>query len=157
MKPQKGEIIVSSQKEVVNIYSRKYRNEYLNYMFQNYALLENETVEDNLKVPLMDTKVGADEKQLKISKALSDVNLGSVNKYKVASLSGGEQQRVALARILLKSGNLILADEPTGNLDRDNALIIIDALQRLQENGKIIIVVTHDPTFVDYATRLIEL
>ena len=92
----------------------------LSYLFQNYALMDNATVDENLEVPLIYSKKTKQEKQELKRKALKKVGLNISLKQKVHELSGGEQQRVAIARILLKPCDLILADEPTGSLDADN-------------------------------------
>ncbi|MXQ73724.1 putative bacteriocin export ABC transporter [Clostridiaceae bacterium DONG20-135] len=113
------------------------------YLFQNYALLDNETVEANLKIAMEYSKDKKD--RTAISQALEKVNLSpAIITNKVYTLSGGEQQRVAMARILLKPCTVVLADEPTGNLDEENKAEIFQLLKLMAESGKIVIVVTHD-------------
>lgn len=128
--------------------SEKKRNEYIrnniNYLFQNYALIDTETVYENLLLTLEYEKITKNEKFEKIKNALNLVGLSNFNDKKIYTLSGGEQQRVALARVILKRGNIILADEPTGNLDRDNSEKVMKILKSLQKNGRTIIIVTHD-------------
>lgn len=128
--------------------SEKKRNECIrnniNYLFQNYALIDTETVYENLLLALEYEKITKNEKFEKIKNALNLVGLSNFNDKKIYTLSGGEQQRVALARVILKRGNIILADEPTGNLDRDNSEKVMKILKSLQKNGRIIIIVTHD-------------
>ncbi|MBC1318124.1 ATP-binding cassette domain-containing protein [Listeria booriae] len=155
---QSGSIrVFASDETELNINNRVYRRDYLNYMFQNFALLEDETVEYNLLLPLTEIRMRGNEKRNLIEASLDKVGLKNELKSKVATLSGGEQQRIALARIFLKSGDLVIADEPTGNLDEENTLIIIHLLRELQEQGKIIIVVTHNPNFLSYATKVIRI
>lgn len=127
----------------------------LGYLFQNYALIDNDTVEKNLKIALKYRK-NVDTKK-EIQEALSLVGLDGFQKRKVFSLSGGEQQRVALARVYLKPFELLLADEPTGNLDHENKTIIMNILKQMNELGKTIIVVTHDDDVLDYFDRIINL
>lgn len=129
----------------------------INYLFQNYALIDDETVEENLMLTLYYTKMSKDEKLEKIKHALQEVGLSEALKMKVYALSGGEQQRIALARCMLKPGNIILADEPTGNLDEKNKRTVMNILKQLHKTGKTIIVVTHDMEIAHECERIIEL
>jgi putative ABC transport system ATP-binding protein len=126
-----------------------------NYLFQNYALIDEETVEYNLKLALRFTK--GNKKEL-IKNALKRVGLGGYEKAKIYQLSGGEQQRVALARVILKPSKYILADEPTGSLDPNNRDIVIRTLRKLnREDNKTVIIVTHDMYVADQCDRIIEI
>ena len=116
------------------------RNE-ISYIFQNYALIDDETVYQNIELGLKYTK-GNHHK--KIESILKQLHLEELKNEKVSSLSGGEQQRVAFARAFVKPSEIILCDEPTGNLDSKNKMIILDLLKQLNEDGKTIIIVTHD-------------
>ncbi len=131
----------------VLITNESQRNEFIrnniNYLFQNYALIDNETVEQNLLLALEYEKLSKNVKKKKINEALELVDLNEFNDKKIFTLSGGEQQRVALARVILKKGNIILADEPTGNLDVENTDKVMKILKKLKEDGKLIIIVTH--------------
>lgn len=131
----------------VLITNESQRNEFIrnniNYLFQNYALIDNETVEQNLLLALEYEKLSKNVKREKINEALELVDLNEFNDKKIFTLSGGEQQRVALARVILKKGNIILADEPTGNLDAENTDKVMKILKKLKEDGKLIIIVTH--------------
>lgn len=131
----------------VLITNESQRNEFIrnniNYLFQNYALIDNETVEQNLLLALEYEKLSKNVKKKKINEALELVDLNEFNDKKIFTLSGGEQQRVALARVILKKGNIILADEPTGNLDAENTDKVMKILKKLKEDGKLIIIVTH--------------
>ena len=113
----------------------------ISYIFQNYALIDDETVYQNIELGLKYTK-GNHHK--KIESILKQLHLEELKNEKVSSLSGGEQQRVAFARAFVKPSEIILCDEPTGNLDSKNKMIILDLLKQLNENGKTIIIVTHD-------------
>lgn len=122
------------------------------FLFQNFALIDNKTVLDNLKI--IKKKCRTD---ISYTEALDRVGLSDKLHEKVYSLSGGEQQRIALARLMLKKCNIILADEPTGSLDRNNAEIVMGILQQIHNEGKTIILVTHDEIIKTKGNRLIEL
>jgi len=129
----------------------------LSYLFQNCALIDEDTVDYNLEIPLIYSKKTRWEKQnLKID-ALKKVGLNISLKQKVYELSGGEQQRVAIARILLKPCELVLADEPTGSLDSENRNEIMRILRELNNAGKTIIIVTHEQYVAEACDRTINL
>lgn len=113
----------------------------ISYIFQNYALIDDETVYQNIELGLKYTK---ENHQEKIESILKKLHLEDLKEEKISFLSGGEQQRVAFARAFVKPSEIILCDEPTGNLDLKNKKIILDLLKQLNEDGKTIIIVTHD-------------
>lgn len=127
------------------------------YLFQNYALIDDATVDYNLEIPLLYSKETRKEKQKLKMDALEKVGLDISLKQKTYGLSGGEQQRVAIARTLLKPCDLILADEPTGSLDVDNRNEIVRILKGLHDEGKTIIIVTHDQYVAEACGRIIKL
>lgn len=127
----------------------------LGYLFQNFALIEDETVLYNMKIAIEHQKLY--QKQLLIQNALKEVGLDGFETKKVYKCSGGEQQRIAIARLLIKPCELILADEPTGSLDKENKLIVFDLLLKLKQMGKSLIVVTHDEDLVKLADKVITL
>lgn len=129
----------------------------LSYLFQNCALIDDESVDYNLEIPLIYAKKNRKEKQELKMAALEKVGLSISLKQKVYQLSGGEQQRMAVARIFLKPCDLILADEPTGSLDSDNRAGIMRILKELNNAGKTIIIVTHDQFVADTCGRTIKL
>ncbi len=152
----KGVVEINKEKNI-RPQSRKATNflrTTISYLFQNFALVDEETVFYNLKLALRYVK---GDKEKLISQALKKVGLVGYEKKKIYQLSGGEQQRVAMARILLKPAKIILADEPTGSLDANNRDLIITMLQMLRQEGKTILVVTHDNYVAAHADRIIEL
>lgn len=132
------------------------RNE-ISYLFQNYGLVDSETVKYNLNMATRFLKLNRSEENTKIKDALSKVGLENIENEKIYSLSGGEQQRVALAKIILKPSSIILADEPTGSLDSTNRDSILNILKSFNKEGKTVIVVTHDSTVERYSSRKIRL
>lgn len=136
---------------------RKLLKQHISYLFQNYGLVENETIDYNLDMALRFKKLSSKQRVAEKEKALKRVNLEKNLSAKVYSLSGGEQQRVAIAKVLLKDSDIILCDEPTGSLDIENRDGIIALLQKLNERGKTIVIVSHDPIMMQYATKVYEL
>lgn len=135
------------------------RKNHLNYfrfkvgfLFQNFALIDNKTVKENLNLIRKDCKTN-----LSMAEALKIVGLEDKLNKKVYTLSGGEQQRVALARLMLKKCDIILADEPTGSLDATNAAIVMNILRDLNEQGKTIVLVTHDEEIKKQGSLVVNL
>ena len=152
-KPNSGDILVDGQSIYDKKYQLKYLREKVGFLFQNFALADGDTVISNFKLVKKACRTDISYEQ-----ALSFVNLNDdVLKQKVYTLSGGEQQRVAIARLLIKKCDIILADEPTASLDRKNACDIFDLLTELNKKGKTIIVASHDMSFKKYVGRVIEL
>jgi len=129
----------------------------LAYLFQNFALIDNETVENNLKIAQRFTEGSRAVKRNALCDALERVDMAGAQRTRVFELSGGEQQRIAVARLFLKPCELVLADEPTGSLDPANRDRILGALKMLQQEGKTLVLVTHDPEVVDRCERSITL
>lgn len=129
----------------------------IGYLFQNSALIEQDSIEANLKVAQLYGGGTSDEKASKRAEALASVGLGMPQQRKVYELSGGEQQRLAMARLLLKPSGFVLADEPTGSLDPDNRDGILELIGRLREGGKAVLLVTHDPVVAAAADRVVSL
>lgn len=134
----------------------KLRREAISYVFQNFALIDNESIEQNLKLASHYLSKSQASRQAMLA-ALEAVNLDLPLKAKVYTMSGGEKQRLAVARLKLRDSRLILADEPTGSLDADNKTIIIQLLRSLADQGKAVLVVTHDPDFFEVADSRMEL
>jgi putative ABC transport system ATP-binding protein len=133
------------------------RNKKFGFVFQQFFLLERTTALDNVLLPLIYTdKYPADAIQ-RARKLLADVGLEDRTEYYANELSGGEQQRVAIARSLINDPDVILADEPTGNLDSVSMAEIVEIFSRLHKEGRTIIVVTHDRAVAEHAQRILEL
>lgn len=129
---------------------------HIGYLFQNFALIDNETVEENLKIGLKYVRK-KDKGINRIKEVLKEVGLSGYEKRKIYELSGGEQQRVAIARIMLKPSNIILADEPTGSLDSTNREIVIELLKKINATGKTVLIVTHDAYVATQCQRVINI
>ncbi|MFD8808285.1 ABC transporter ATP-binding protein [Streptomyces sp. NPDC059597] len=127
--------------------TRRYRRDVLGYLFQNYALIENATVAANLAVAMKPRRARKDAPT--IAQALDRVGLAGREKDQVHRLSGGEQQRVALARLIVKQPALVLADEPTGALDHDNTTMVVDVLRSMSDDGCAVVIATHDDAVRD--------
>ena len=131
--------------------------EYISYLFQNFALIDDETVEYNLMLALKYVKLSKKDKLKKVEEILERVGLSATLHQKVSELSGGEQQRIAVARAILKPSQLILADEPTGSLDPENRDLVLKFLLEMNREGKTVIIVTHDAYVAQQCHRIIEL
>lgn len=131
---------------------RIFRRDTLGYLFQNYALMEDATVKENLAVAMRGRKDTG-----RMREALESVGLADRLNTRVAALSGGEQQRVALARIMVKAAKLILADEPTGALDPTNAGIVMGHIRAIADQGACVVIATHDPFVMDSCDQLLNL
>lgn len=130
----------------------------ISYLFQNYALIDNISVEENMKIAVKYLKISKKEKVELINSALKKVGLSGLNKQDVFTLSGGEQQRLAIARLIVKPSDIILADEPTGNLDYENSNIIFKLLKEINVNDKkTVIVVSHSKDYIHYFDREIDI
>jgi len=130
----------------------------ISYLFQNYALIDNISVEENMKIAVKYLKISKKEKVELIDSALKKVGLSGLNKQDVFTLSGGEQQRLAIARLIVKPSDIILADEPTGNLDYENSNIIFKLLKEINVNDKkTVIVVSHSKDYIHYFDREIDI
>lgn len=147
-----GKIIVAGLEITNQKNLQMYYRDIVGFVFQNFALVEQKTVEENLK---MIHKKG--QTKVSVQEALKSVGMEKALKQKVYSLSGGEQQRIALARLRLKNCQLILADEPTGSLDRKNGQLVMKILHELNAEGKTVIIVTHDESLIQNTDKRISL
>ncbi|BAK59311.1 putative bacteriocin export ABC transporter [Lactococcus garvieae] len=135
----------------------KIKRNKISFLFQDFGLVEEETINFNLEIGLKYSKLSRKEKVKQKKEALNAVNLNKKLSTTISSLSGGEKQRVALARIILKPSILILADEPTGSLDSLNRDIVTDILFKQSIDGKAVIIVTHDEELAKKGNKTIEL
>lgn len=134
------------------------RNQKIGFIFQSYNLLSRTTALENVELPLIYDRTGRFSNSKEIAKkALEQVDLADRIYHKTNELSGGQQQRVAIARALVNNPALILADEPTGNLDSKTSIDIADLFVRLNNEGKTIVMITHEPEIAQFARRMIYL
>ena len=156
-KYDEGEVIING-KSTIEFKEKDFdafRNTYMGFIFQEYNLLENYSIEQNIKLPLELQHIKATDEEVK--NALKQVDLENISKRKTNELSGGQKQRVAIARALIKNPEIILADEPTGNLDTETSEQIWNILKNLSKD-KLIIVVSHDAESAQkYADRIIQI
>ena len=141
-----------SENELVDV-----RKHNIGFIFQNFNLIDDLSVHENVDLPLLYLGVGRKERRAKVDEALELVGLESRAKHKPQELSGGQQQRVAVARSVVGDPKLILADEPTGNLDTKNGEDIMNMLRMLQQRGATILMVTHSPQHGERADRIISM
>ncbi|NLW73205.1 MAG: ABC transporter ATP-binding protein [Chloroflexi bacterium] len=134
-----------------------FRREKLGFIFQSFNLISSMTAEDNVSFPLRFGGVGRKERHERAQKLLTMVGIGNRMGHKPTELSGGQQQRVAVSRALINDPQLILADEPTGNLDTTSGMAIMQLLSDLNKGGKTIIVATHDPRMLNFASEVVHL
>ena len=135
----------------------KVRNEKIGFIFQNFNLIPKLSAEENVELPLIYRGVRASERSERVRKALERVGLSHRAKHRPTELSGGQQQRVAIARALVTEPSLILADEPTGNLDSHTSQEIMDILHDLHEQGNTVVLITHDNDIARQAKRSIHI
>ncbi len=133
------------------------RNREIGFIFQSFNLIGDLTVYENVELPLTYRGMSGSERKERVQKALERVGMSHRTKHYPSQLSGGQQQRVAVARALAGSPSILLADEPTGNLDSRNAEAVMELLRELHSEGATICMVTHDPRFARHAERTIHL
>ncbi len=153
-----GDIIIDKQENpsIFKQQGQQLLRNHISYLFQNYGLIENETVYQNLKIITDIKNINKNSENQLMVDALKQVGLtASVLKQKIHNLSGGEQQRVALAKIILKQSDIIICDEPTGSLDDGNKKRIMEIIKSLK--AKVVIIVSHDQELADYADHIYQL
>ena len=147
--------------EEVSRYSEKkragLRKGNIGFVFQSFNLIDELTVYENVELPLLYLKVSSADRKKRVNEMLEQVELMPRRNHFPQQISGGQQQRVAVARAVIASPKIILADEPTGNLDSSHGDEVMKILVDLNENGTTIVMVTHSPAYADYANRVIHL
>lgn len=153
-----GEIIFDGQKNLSKKVVNDLQRNKIGYVFQNFGLLTNEKVKDNLMIALKKDKIKKNQAEQLMLESLKEVYLPDVLDKKIFELSGGEQQRVALARLILKKPEYIFADEPTGNLDEKNSDMVFEILKKFnKENHATVVFVTHNKKFIDLAEKSLKI
>jgi len=146
--------------EVAKFSERKrahFRKENIGFVFQSFNLIDELTVFENVELPLLYLKVSSSERKKKVHAVLERMEIMHRAKHFPQQLSGGQQQRVAVSRALVSNPKLILADEPTGNLDSKNGDEVMKMLSDLNEAGTTIVMVTHSPAYAEYGSRVVHL
>src|SRR5271156_2626224 len=133
------------------------RNREIGFIFQAFNLIGDLTVYENVELPLTYRSMGAPERKKRVGDVLDRVGMAHRARHYPAQLSGGQQQRVAVARALVGQPSILLADEPTGNLDSKNSEAVIELLRQLHSEGATICMVTHDPRYAEIADRTIHM
>lgn len=157
--PSAGQVFFDGV-EVSQLSERKrtiIRKENIGFVFQSFNLIDELTVYDNIELPLLYHKMSAQERKQRVSEVLDRMKIAHRAKHFPQQLSGGQQQRVAVARAVVSGPRLILADEPTGNLDSVNGEEVMNLLTELNEEGTTIVMVTHSATDAEYSHRIVQL
>ncbi len=135
----------------------KVRNRDIGFIFQSFNLIENLTVFENIELPLVYRGIKGEEARERVAGVLEKMDMEHRRNHYPTQLSGGQQQRIAVARAVVGSPKILLADEPTGNLDSANGDVVMDLLNQLHGEGATICMVTHDPRYADRAQRKVKL
>jgi putative ABC transport system ATP-binding protein len=149
-----NEILVSSMSDNE---LAKIRNKEIGFVFQTFNLLPRLSALENVALPLVYSGLGKSKRIEKATDVLEQVGLGDRIEHKPNELSGGQRQRVAIARALVNDPAIILADEPTGNLDTKTSIEIMEIFEKIHENGNTVILVTHEPDIAEHAHRIVRL
>ena len=159
-RPDEGEIVIDGRKlsELGEAARQRLRREQIGFVFQSFGLLPFLSARENVGVPLRMLRWRTRGREARVAELLTTVGLADHAEHRPAELSGGQQQRVAIARALAPKPQVLLADEPTGQLDSETGQQVIALLQRLvHESGSAALVATHDPALVSYADRVLYL
>jgi putative ABC transport system ATP-binding protein len=158
-RPTSGQIAVNGQRldEMDENKLALFRRQMVGFIFQSFNLIQSMTAEENVGFPMQFAGIASKERLRRSKELLEQVGLADRGHHRPGELSGGQQQRVAAARALVNDPNLILADEPTGNLDTASGAGIMQLLADLHQSGRAVLVVTHDPRMVRFATHKVFL
>ncbi len=157
--PSSGEYYFNEH-EVANFTERQranLRKANIGFVFQSFNLIDELTVSENVELPLLYQGVSKTDRKIKVDEALEKVEMSHRKKHFPQQLSGGQQQRVAVARAIVGDPKVILADEPTGNLDSQHGADVMNILSGLNKNGTTIVMVTHSPAYAEYGHRVVNL
>lgn len=161
LKPSSGEVVVDGKKlsKIADHFASEYRRDNIGFIFQKYNLIPNMSVADNILLPLRPLNLSKAELNDRLDKVLAQYKLEEYSVSMSQNLSGGQQQRVAIARAIINDPKIILADEPTSNLDKKLSLEFIEQIKALKSANKTIIIATHDPLFfeLEFIDRIIEI
>ena len=135
----------------------KIRGSKISFVFQQFALMNTYTVFENVELPLLSQKVGKKERKRIVNEKLNQLGIADLSRKLPGKISGGQQQRTAIARALASGSSIILADEPTGALDQHTSQEVMEVLKEINEEGKTIIIVTHDPNIASRTKRCIQI
>jgi putative ABC transport system ATP-binding protein len=157
--PTKGEYILNgiNVSEMSDSELAEVRNQEIGFVFQTFNLLPRSSAKDNVALPLVYAGVNKDDRDARATKALENVGLGNRIDHKPNELSGGQRQRVAVARALINNPSIILADEPTGNLDSKTSVEIMALIEDIHAKGNTIILVTHEEDIAQHAHRIVRM
>lgn len=150
-------LVLYDAKPITKRYRRKLLDENISFIFQNFGLIDDLSVYENFDVIRSIKNVNKSKKHDLIDKTLEKVGLANIGNKMIYELSGGEQQRVAIAKAIIKNSSIILADEPTASLDPDNQQVILDVLKDLNDKGCTIIVVSHDDICINASERKVKI
>ncbi len=150
-KPSFGEVIVDGERvsKLPDNFAALFRRKHIGFIFQKFNLIPTLNVLENISIPLLPSDLSKREIEEKAKKVMREFSIEHKEKIEVKNLSGGEQQRVAIARALVNDPDIILADEPTANLDEKLSKNFLEFLKKIKKEGKTIIVSTHDPIFFE--------
>lgn len=159
IRPDSGGIFVNGQdiSKFNEFEICRYRIQQIGFVFQFFNLIHSLNAEDNIQVPMLLEGVEKNKRQKRVNDLLGKIGIAHRKKHYPWEMSGGEQQRVAIARALVNSPNIILADEPTGNLDKKTSESILDVLTKINKEGKTVVVITHDTKVVNRATKVYDI
>lgn len=132
------------------------RNQEMGFVFQSYHLIQELNALENIAVPMGYAGKSKKERNSTARRLLQEFGMSELEKKYLSQMSGGEQQRIAIARAIANRPKVLFADEPTGNLDNKNALMVMDMLKRLNEQGMTVVMVTHDTALAEYGSRIIR-
>ena len=150
-RPEQGEVVIDGE-NILKLKQKavdKFRAEKIGFIFQSFFVQGNESVYDNVGLPLEIARVARSERKRRIQRALTSVEMLDKVRNKAKNLSGGQKQRLAIARAIVNNPVIVIADEPTGNLDPETSWEIMKIFERINKNGTTIVMATHDKTVVD--------